>query len=156
VGFLVVAVMGYTAPVHAQGFMGMTLGESADQVLWKSGRSLALESVPLVGNKRIINDTVPVGPCGSLFRRSLGFSKENTLTVVGLTHKTTFASLDSVASCAMDWIQSSFGPSTEVLTKDSVVMHEWSTREGAVITLEAKAYNERDHFVLIYYYRRDK
>ena len=134
----------------------MTLDESADQVLWKSGASLAIESIPLVGNKRIINDTVPIGACGSLFRRSIGFSRENTLAVVGLTHKTTSAGIDSVAACAKDWLQSSYGSATQAFTKDSVLTHEWKTREGAVITLEAKAYNERDHFVLIYYYRREE
>lgn len=144
------------ATTRAQGFIGVVIGERAEQVLWKTGKTINLESIPLSGSKRILNDTIPIGACSAPFRRSLGFDKQSVLSAIGLTHKTNSRLVDSVATCAFEWVSHTYGPPSAVLTKDSVQVYEWMLAEGAVITLEAKAYNERDHFVLIYYYRKEQ
>jgi hypothetical protein len=110
-----------------------------------------LNSLPYISGKKIVNDTAQLTFCKLDFRRSFGFDSSGHLSVIGLTHKTTVAQMNSERDCAMQWLVNQLGAPIGENKVDDVRVTFWNV-SGAKLTLEAKAYNDRDAFVLIYFY----
>lgn len=140
---------------HAQKFQGLEIGMSTSEALRATDRNLDISTIPFSGSKRILNDTVLFSECGLPFRRSLGFNKEDKLVAVGLTYKTLPHEVGSAQECALAHLTTEYGAPHATQVIDSVLVHEWDFG-GTLMTLEAKAYNERDHFVLVYFYRKEQ
>jgi hypothetical protein len=134
------------------GFMGFRLGMKASVALRHEGKNpKALDRIKPHLGQRVISDTVPVTACKLPMRRSLGFDSASMLTAVGLTYKTTPEHITDARDCAHQWLVAAYGAPTGEAMRDSTKQEVW-TLGPARITLEAKAYNARDYFVLMYYY----
>ena len=144
---------GHHAKTGDPGFLGFHLGMKAPAALRQEGKNPgALEHVKAHSGQRVISDTVPVTDCKLTMRRSLGFDSAGMLTAVGLTYKTTPDRIKEARDCAYQWLSNTYGHSTDEAVRDSTKQVVWKLG-SAQITLEAKGYNEKDFFVLIYYYK---
>ena len=135
-----------------QGLFGLTLGmkrHDALLILHKPGN--ALKNIPFHLGRQIFADTIPITFCNLLFRRSIGFDTTGKLTAIGLTYQTTPGQIKKARDCTLQWLTNTFGPAAREDTKDNVTHDVWMLGP-AKLTLEAKAYNSHDSFVLIYYY----
>jgi hypothetical protein len=133
-------------------FMGFRIGMKAPEALRQEGKNPnELKHVKSHYGQRVISDTVPVTGCKLPMLRSLGFDSAGTLTAVGLTYKTTPEHIQSAHDCAREWLVATYGTPTGEALRDSTKQEVWKLGT-AQITLEAKSYNPKDYFVLIYYY----
>lgn len=137
------------------GFMGFRLGMKAAAALRHEGKNAnAFDRMKTHSGQRVFSDTVPLTFCKLPMRRSLGFDSTGLLTAVGLSYKTTPDSIKETRDCAYEWLSDTYGPASEEVIRDSTRQDVWKLGP-AEITLEAKGYNVRDYFVLIYYYKQE-
>ncbi len=142
-------------PAAQPGFLGLLVGMKAASALpIVSKNADALARVKIHSGQRVISDTLPISDCELSMKRSLGFDSTGTLTAVGLTYKTIPERMNDARDCAFHWLTKTFGtPTSEI--QDTVIQEVWQY-DGVKLTLEAKQYNPRDVFILIYYYKADK
>lgn len=135
-------------------FFGFKIGMPAAAALKIAGKNPhTLESVPLREGQRVLSDTISIASCGLAMRRSLGFDSSGKLSAVGFTYKTIPEDIDSTRECAYQWLAKTYGPPTTESVRDSTKQEVWRLGREDQITLEARAYNSHDYFVLIYYYK---
>lgn len=134
--------------------MGFRLGMPAEEVVKKLERNVDLGSLRVISGKKILNDTILFPSCDQPFRRSVGFDAEHKLSAIGLTHRTDSVKCEELKECALSYLTREYG-SPAIDTADTVVVYSWKFDE-AIITLDAKDYNERDWFVQVYYFERRK
>lgn len=134
--------------------MGFRLGMPSDEVLGKLGKNVDLNTVRVISGKKILNDTISFPSCGQQFRRSVGFDADHRLSAIGLTHRTDSIQCEAIKTCVLEYLEEKFG-SPAIDTADTVVVYTWKF-DKAIITLDAKDYNERDWFVQVYYFERRK
>src|SRR5665213_365430 len=140
------------AAIEDPGFLGFRLGMKAAAALRHEGKDpRALNRVKVHAGQRVISDTMALASCKMPMRRSLGFDSAGLLTAVGLTYQTTPELVSTARDCAYHWLSKLYGPATETV-RDSTKQEVWKFGP-AQITLEARGYNARDYFVLIYYYK---
>jgi hypothetical protein len=143
-------------PATQPGFLGLLVGmkaASALPIISKNADAFTLAKIH--SGQRVISDTLPISDCELLMKRSLGFDSTGTLTAVGLTYKTIPERMNDARNCAFQWLTKTYGPPTSESIADSVKQEAWQY-DGVKLTLEAKQYNPRDVFILIYYYKADK
>jgi hypothetical protein len=137
------------------GFMGFRIGMKAATALRHEGKSPnLLDHLKSHSGQRVVSDTVPLTFCKLPMRRSLGFDSTGLLSAVGLTYKTNSDSIKAARDCAYEWLSNTYGPASEEVIRDSTRQDVWKLGPSE-ITLEAKGYNARDYFVLIYYYKQE-
>jgi hypothetical protein len=135
--------------------MGLRLGMSANDAFRITGKSVDLSTYKVISGKRIVNDTIAIAECGARFRRSIAFDSLQKLKVVGLTYRSDSAKIAKVKDCTYEWLVGQYGkPEIDSVTEDTVDMYIWRAAD-AVITMDARPYNERHSFVLVYFYRRE-
>jgi len=142
------------AQLPPRSFLQLQLGMPAGdvfRVLNKPDNSL--EKIPLINNKRILIDTLMLDSCSVKMRRSFGFDATNILTVVGFTYKGSPEDVDSKKECVLNWVKKELGNPRQTEVKDDVTIYKWNFQDGANLSLESKGYNEKDHFILMYYYK---
>ncbi len=149
------SLAGYKSPASdAPEFLGFRLGMRAAAALRHEGKNPDIfERVKSHSGQRVISDTIPLTSCKLPMRRSLGFDSTGSLTAVGLIYKTTPERINAARACAYRWLSNIYGPATGETIRDSTKQNVWKLGP-AQITLEARGYNARDYFVLIYYYKR--
>ncbi|HET6401166.1 MAG TPA: hypothetical protein VFH95_07175 [Candidatus Kapabacteria bacterium] len=144
-----------TLPGEDPGFLGFRLGMRASAALRHEGKKTdVLDRLKSHSGQRVISDTIPLTSCKLPMRRSLGFDSTGTLTAVGITYKTTPDRIQDARDCAYKWLSNMYGPATDEAIRDSTKQEVWKFGP-AQLTLEARGYNARDYFVLIYYYKGD-
>jgi hypothetical protein len=135
--------------------MGLRLGMSANDAFRITGMSVDLSTYKVISGKRIVNDTIALADCGASFRRSIAFDSLQKLKVVGLTYRSDSSRIARVRDCTYDWLVGQYGsPVIDSTTEDTVDTYMWQAAD-AVITMDARPYNERHSFVLVYFYRRE-
>lgn len=133
----------------------MRIGMSAKEAFKITGRSVDLSTYKVIGGKRIVNDTIELSNCGVRFRRSMAFDSSQRLKVVGLTYRSDSTENVRVRNCTLGWLQATYGrPEIDSITNDTVDTYIWRA-DDAMITMDARPYNERHSFVLVYFFRRE-
>jgi hypothetical protein len=133
-------------------FFGLSIGMSSHEALAKLRKPIdALEHIKAHGGQRVLTDTCPLTFCKLAIRRSLGFDTTDRLKGIGLTYKTTEDDIKEARDCAFTWLSNTYGPPSAEESVGGNTKEVWHLGK-ARLTLEAKNYNPRDYFVLIYYY----
>ncbi len=133
-------------------FLDLKIGMDGERALSILQRPMdLLTNAPLIAGKRIINDTLAFGNCNIPMRRSIALDSGNMLRVVGLTYRGTSEDISGKEACALSWLTNKYGPPTGTDTLAEVPIYKW-VMGSTQLTLETKGYNEKDFFILIYYY----
>lgn len=135
--------------------MGLRLGMSPSEAFKVTGKQVDLSNYKVIAGKRIVNDTIALGDCGSYFRRSIAFDTLQRLKVVGLTYRDNPVDIEGVRTCTLNWLEKTYGtPEIDSLSNDTVDTYIWRSAD-AMITMDSRPYNERHSFVLVYFFRRE-
>lgn len=135
-------------------FLNLTLGMPSTEVFKALGKpATTLDNVPLINNKKILSDTLSLDSCAIKFRRSFGFDASNNLTVLGLTFKGNQQDVEDKKDCVLNWLKRDLGNPQQTEMTDGVMISKWNFQDGTTLSFEAKAYNEKDYFMLMYFYK---